>query len=129
MEYAQSPIRDFQSNLRIVVDLDEDDIQFILKQYNPNFITYETPPGIYTIKDTSEAVYTRGDHDGTPQIKYDDISMKTKLILTRFGSTFGTFRFVEKSYFNILLGFTPSWDSKPTNAIHAESPSVYTIGK
>ena len=29
-----------------------------------------------------------GDHEGTLQIEYDDISMKTNLILTRFGGTF-----------------------------------------
>ena len=36
----------------------------------------------------SEAVDIMGHHGGTIQIKYDDISMKTKLILTRFGLTF-----------------------------------------
>ena len=46
MAYARSPFRDFESYLRIVVDLDEDDIQLILKQYNANFVTYELDPGI-----------------------------------------------------------------------------------
>ena len=55
--------------------------------------------------------------------------MKTKLILTSFGGTFGTFRFDEKSFFNTLLSFTPFWDYKPTNAIHADSPGVYTSEK
>ena len=40
-----------------------------------------------------------GDHEGTLQIEFDDISVKTKLILTRFGGTFGTLRFIEKSFF------------------------------
>ena len=32
-----------------------------------------------------------------------------------------------KSLFsNTFLGFTPYWDYKPTNAIHADSPGVYT---
>ena len=52
--------------------------------------------------------------------------MKTKLILTRFGSAFGTLRFDEKSFLNTLLGFAPYWDYKPTNAIHCDSPGVYT---
>ena len=55
--------------------------------------------------------------------------MKTKLILTRFGSTFGTLRFDERSFFSTLLGFTPYWDHKPTNAIHADSSGVYTSDK
>ena len=83
-------------------------------------------PGIYTIEDISEAVNKIGDHERTLQIENDDITMKTELFLTRFGSTFGTLRFNEKSFFNALLGFTPYWDYKPTNAIHADSPGVYT---
>ena len=93
----------------MVVGLDEDDIQLILKQNSSNFVTYELSHGIYSIKDISEAVYTMGDHEGTLQIEYDGISMKTKLMLTRFGSTFGTSRFDEKFFFIISLGFTPYW--------------------
>ena len=37
---SRSPFRDFESSLRIVVGLDEDDIQLISKQYNSYFITY-----------------------------------------------------------------------------------------
>ena len=55
--------------------------------------------------------------------------MKTKLILIRFGLTSGTLRFDEKSLFSTLLGFTPYWDYKHTNAIHADSPGVYTSAK
>ena len=55
--------------------------------------------------------------------------MKTKLILKQFGGTFGTLRFDERSFFNTLLGFTPYWDYKPTNAIHADSPVEYTSDK
>ena len=40
MGYARSPFRDFESYLTIIVGLDEDDIQLILKQYNSNFLTY-----------------------------------------------------------------------------------------
>ena len=54
--YARSPFPDYESYLRIVVGLDEDDIQFILKQNNSAFVTYELTPGIYTIKYFSEAL-------------------------------------------------------------------------
>ena len=52
--------------------------------------------------------------------------MKTKPILNRFGGTFGTLRFNENFFFITLLGFTPDWVYKPTNAIHADSHGVYT---
>ena len=51
-----------------------------------------------------------GDHEGTLQIEHDAVTMKTKLNITRFESTFGTLRFNEKSFLKTLLGFTPSWD-------------------
>ena len=99
MGYARSPFRDFGSYCRIVVGLDEDDFQLILKQCNANFVTSELDPGKYTIEDLQESVYPLGDHEGTLQIEYDDLNKKTKLILTRFGSTFGTLTFDEKSFF------------------------------
>ena len=49
--------------------------------------------------------------------------------MTRFGSTFGTLRFDKKSFFHTILKFEPYWDYKPTNAIHADSPGVYTSDK
>ena len=33
---------------------------------------------------------------------------------------------VNDLFLNYLFGFTPYWDYKPTKAIHADSPSVYT---
>ena len=129
MGYARSPFRDFESYLRIVIGLEEDNNQLILKQYNENFVTSELDPGNYTIEDLQEAVYPFGDHEGTSQNKYDDLNKKVKLILTRFGSTFGTLRFDKKSFFHTLLGFTPYWDYKPTNEIHADSAGVYTSDK
>ena len=85
MGYARSPFRGFESYLRIVVGLDEDDIHLTLKQYNSKIVTYEVSPGIYSVEDISKAVYKTGDHERTLQIEFDDITMKTKLILTRFG--------------------------------------------
>ena len=46
MGYARSPFRDYESYLRIVIGLNEDNIQLILKQYKSNFVTFEIPPGI-----------------------------------------------------------------------------------
>ena len=118
MGYNRSPIRDFESYLRIVIGLDEDDIQLILKQYNEKFITYELSPGIYTIKDFSEAVHTIGDHKGTLKIEYDDISMKTKPILTDLE----ILRFDKRSFFHTLFKFETHWDYKP------DPIGVYTSG-
>ena len=126
MGYARSPFRDFESYLRIVVGLDEDDIQLISKQYNSNFVTYELSPGIRTFQDVAEAVYTMGDHKQTLQIQNDDFTMKSKLIIKRSGGTFGTFRFDEQSFFITSLNFSPY---KPTNAFHADSPGAYTSEK
>ena len=78
--YGRSSFRDFECYLRIVVGLDEDDIQLNLKQYFPTFIKYQILPGVYSIEDVSVAAFTMGDHESTIQIKYDDISMKTKLL-------------------------------------------------
>ena len=127
--YPRSSFREFESFLGIVVGLEEDDIRLILKQYNAHFVTFELHPGNYTFEDLQEAVYPLGDHEGTLQIEYDHLNKKTKLNLKRFGSTFGTLRFDEKSFFIASLGFDPYWDYKPTNAIHAHSPGVYTNDK
>ena len=81
----------------------------ILKQYKEKFVTYELEPGNYMIEDIQKSVYPVGDREGTLQIEYDDLNKKVKLFLTRFGDTFGTLRFDNKSFFS-LLGFTPYWD-------------------
>ena len=131
--YSKSLFRDFESYLRIVVGLDEEDIQLILKEYNSHFITYELTPGIYTIQDISDAIHTFSGHSEIIQIKYDDISKKTKIILKfkdgtgKFG--LGTLRFDEKSCFHTLLGFTPYWDYKPTNSDRDAIPGEYTSDK
>ena len=91
--FARSSFRDFGCYLRIVADLDEDDIQFILKWYSSHFIIYEIPPRIYTIKDIPGVIYHLEDHEGTLQIEFDDVSMKEKLILTEFVSAFRVLRF------------------------------------
>ena len=117
--YAKSPYIDFESYLRIVIGLEEDNIQLILKQYNEKFVTYEIEPGNYNIKNLQKAVYSFGNL----QIEYDDLKKKVKLILTNL------IRFDENSFFHTILGFDPYWDYKPTNAIHAYSPGVYISEK
>ena len=61
----------------------------------------------------------------TIQIEYDDISMKTKIILKYIGErkmfVLGTLRFDKRSFFHTLLGFAPYWDYKP--------PGIYTSDK
>ena len=89
MGYTRSSIRDFESYPRVLVRLDGDDFQFILKQKNSNFVTYDFLRGVYSFEDISKAVNTMGDHKGTLQIEKDDVIMKTKIVLTRFGGTFG----------------------------------------
>ena len=81
MDYARSPFRDFETYLRIVVGLDEDDNQLSLKHCISYFITYEIPQCIYWIKHISEVVNKIGDHEGTLHIEYADITKKTKLFL------------------------------------------------
>ena len=92
--------------MRIRVGLDEEDIQLILKEYNSHFITYELSPRIYTIKDISDVVHTFSGHSDIIEIEYNDISMKTKIILKyndwRENFGLGTLRFDKKSFFFIL---------------------------
>ena len=85
----RSQFRDFETSLRMVVGSGLD-IQLTLRQYISNFLTSEKLTGVYSIDDISDVVYTMGDHEGTLRIEHDDISMKIKHILTRFGGTFGT---------------------------------------
>ena len=85
----------------------------------------ELGPGVYTIEDLQKPVYPLGDHEGTIKNEYDDFTMKTKLILTHFGATFGKLRFDELSFFHILLTFEPYWDYKPSNAFNSIAPGTY----
>ena len=131
--YARSKFRDFESYLRLLFDLDEEDILLILKQYNSHFVTYELTTGIYTIQDISDTIHTFGGHSEIIEIEYDDITMKTKIILKHKGGQdkfgLGTLRFDERSFFHTLTGFEPYWDYKPTNSNHVAIPGVYTSDK
>ena len=109
MGFSRSLFRDFESYSRIVVGLDEKDIQLILKEYNSHFIIYELTPGIYTIQDISDAVHTFSGHSEIIQIEYDDINMKTKIILKfvndEVGFALGTLRVDERSFFSYFIRF------------------------
>ena len=131
--YSRSLLQAFESYLRRVVGLDEEDIQLMLKQYDSYFITYELTPGIYTIQDISDAVHTFSGHTEIIEVEYDDISMITKISLKYLGGQkkfgLGMLRFDDRSFFHILLGFEPYWDYKPTNSNHVAIPAVYTSDK
>ena len=112
--YTTSVFQDFESFLRTQIDLVEDDIKLVLEEYNSNFVTYELNPGIYNFKDISEALFNilQPEYPGPSNvidIEYDDITMKTKLVIK---SGIIAIRFDEKSFFSIILGFTPGWDYK-----------------
>ena len=125
LNYSRSQFRNFESCLRIRVGLDEEDIQLILEKYNSHFITYELSPGIYTIPEISDVIRTFSGHTEDIEIEYDDISMKTKIILNyndwRENFGIGTLRFDKKSFFHTLLGHDPYFDYKV--------PGVYTSDK
>ena len=106
--YTKSVFQNFESYLRTEVDLVEDDVKLVLDEYNSSFITYELDLGIYTFKDISEALLKilQPEYDGyhnAIDIEYDDITMKTKLVV-KHGII--AIRFDEKSFFSTVLGFT-----------------------
>ena len=106
--YTSSVFQDFESFLRTQIDLIEDDVKLVLDEYNSSFITYELEPAIYTFKDISEALFNilQSEYPGPGNvidIEYDDITMKTKLVV-RYGIT--AIRFDEKSFFSTVLGFS-----------------------
>ena len=95
----------------------EDDVKLVLDEYNSSFITYELEPGIYTFKDISEALLhiLKIEYPGPSNvinIEFDDITRKAKLVVN---SGIIAIRFDEKSFFSIILGFTPGWDYKHYN--------------
>ena len=88
---------------------------------NSRFLTHKITTGVYSIEDLSETFHPLGDLESSLKIKYDTVSKKTKPNLKPFARTFGTLRFLERSFFNTSLGFTPFWDYKPTITFHADS--------
>ena len=115
--YTSSVFQEFESFLRTQIDLIEDDVKLVLDEYNSSFITYELEPGIYSYRDTSEALFyilqsEYPQSDSEILIRLDDITRKTKLVVN---SGIIALRFDEKSFFSTILGFTASWDYKHYN--------------
>ena len=127
--YCASSFRDFESYLRLVIGLDEEDIQLILKEYNSHFITYQLTPGIYTMQDISDAIKTFSGHEVTIELVYDDITKRATIVLKfkdeKGKIALGTLRFDKQSFFHTLLGFSPYWDYEPNNSNHVFIPGVY----
>ena len=131
--YCSSSFRDFQSYLRLVVGLDEENIQLILKEYNSHFITSQLTPGIYTIQDISDAIKTFSGHEETIELEYDDITKRATIVL-KFKNgkekfALGTLRFDKQSFFHTSLGFPPYCDYKPNISNHVLIPGVYPSDK
>ena len=115
--YVSSVFQDFESYLRTEVDLIEVGIELVLEEYNSSFITYEISPGIYTFKDFSQALLNilQIEYPGPSNvidIEYDDITMKTKLVVR---SAIIAIRFDEKSFVSTVLGFTSGCSYKHYN--------------
>ena len=131
--YCASSFQDFESYLRLVIGLDEEDIQLILKEYNSHFITYQLTPGIYTMQDISDAIKTFSGHEVTTELVYDDITRRATIVLKfkdeKAKFALGTLRFDKQSFFHTLLGFSPYWDYKPNNSSHVLVPGVYPSDK
>ena len=64
-----SSFGDFEGYLRLVIGLDEEDMQLILKEYNSHFITYQLTPGIYRMQDISNAIKTFSGHEETIELE------------------------------------------------------------
>ena len=115
--YTRSVLQDFESFLRTQIDLIEDDIKLVLDEYNSSFITYELEPGIYSYRETSEALFyiLQSEYPQSSSeilIRLDDVTRKTKLIVN---SGIIAIRFDENSFFSTVLGFTAGWDYKHYN--------------
>ena len=131
--YCASSFRDFESYLTLVIGLDEEDIQLILKAYNSHFVTYQLTPGIYTMQDISDAIKTFSGHEETIELVYDDITRRATIVLKfkdeKEKFALGTLRFDKQSFFHTFLGFSPYWDYKPNNPSHVLIPGVYPSDK
>ena len=103
--YTSSVFQDSESFLRTQIDLIEDDVKLVLKEYNSSFNTYELEPGIYSYREISEALFNilqleYPSSDSKILIRPDDITRKTKLVV---GSGIIAIKFVEKSFLVLSL--------------------------
>ena len=110
--YTSPVVQDFESFLRTLFDLVEDDIKLVLDKYKLSFTTYELQPRINNFKDISEDLFNilqtqYPEPSNVIVIEFDDITRKTKLVVK---NGIIAIRFDEKSFFGTILGFTPGWD-------------------
>ena len=102
--YTSSILQNFETYLRAVVGLVEDDFRLVLEEYNSSFISYELQPGLYTFKDLCEVLSRKLqlEFDGVENatdIEFDDYNMKNKLLIR---PSFIAIRFDEKSFFSCI---------------------------
>ena len=115
--YKSSVFQDFQSFLRREVDLVEKDIRLVLDENSSSFTTHKLEPGVYTFKNFHEVLLSilQHEHEGAHNaidIEFDDITMKTKLVVR---PKILAIKFHENSFFSTFLGFTPPCDYKNYN--------------
>ena len=84
--YFDSIFQDFESSLRTETDVVKDNIRLVFDEYVSSFDTYEIEPGFKIFKGISEAFLQilQPEYDGyhnASDIGYDDITMKTKLVV------------------------------------------------
>ena len=95
------------------------------------FFTYDSEPGLFTFKDLSKALFNILQpefelYDNSVDIEFDDITMKTKLVI-RPGIL--AVRFDEESFFSSILGFTSGWDYKHYNEYTSKKIKNLSITK
>ena len=113
IDYVHSPFRDFESYLRVLTGLNEDNFQLILTQYNSKIVTYKISTGAYAYKDLFEVLSGgfenefeirigvgpnyKFDKSDSIIINIDNVSLITKL---KLGPQIHVSRFDKNSFFN-----------------------------
>ena len=114
--FTSSLFENHESYIETDVDLVADDIRLVSDKYISSLITSEITQGIYIFGLSEDLLRNlQLDFDGVDNaiyIEFDDISMKSKLVV-RPG--FRAIRFDENSFFSNFLGFFSHWDYKHYN--------------
>ena len=115
--YVGSIFQGFESFLRTDFDLFEDDVRLVLDEYNSSCNNYELEAGFYNFKDLPESLFNILQPEfelfiNWVDIEFDDISMKTKLVVR---PSIIALRFDEKPSSSTILGFNPHWVYKHYN--------------
>ena len=131
--YTQSLLRDFESYLRILTDINEEYFQIKTKQYISKSIRYKVIPGICTFEDLSELL-SRGfkkefeiggkiqpniknDEPDSIIIECESNALRTELVVRH---EIIALKFDEKPFFITILGISPYWDYKSYNEYSGE---------